>query len=79
MHNNYLLNYRTGPLVTTWCMRMEAKHSYFKSVAHLGNYRNVPYSVARRHQRLMCANLRGNFFTYTDLECGPCTCTANII
>ena len=46
---------------------MEAKHSYFKSIAHLGNYRNIPYSVARRHQRLLYANLRGNFFTYTDL------------
>ena len=55
-------------------MRMEAKHSYFKSIAHLGNYRNVPYSVARRHQRFLCANLHGNFFTYTliwnvDLVC----------
>ena len=47
MHNNY---YSTGPLITTWCVRMEAKHCYFKSVAHLGIYRNVPYSVSRRQQ-----------------------------
>ena len=63
--------YRIGPLVNCWCMRMEAKNSFFKRVAQIGNYRNVPYSVSARHQRL-CAYLQGPFFTYEDLECGPC-------
>lgn len=51
---------------------MEAKHSYFKRISHIGNYKNITYSLARRHQRLLCANLQGQFFTFNDLECGPC-------
>lgn len=65
---------RVGPLVTTWCMRMEAKNAYFKDVARISNFKNVPYSVAVRHQRLLCAHLQGSFFTYDDLESGPCEC-----
>ena len=53
-------------------MRMEAKHKYFKKVARIGNFKNVSYSVAHHHQRLMCAILQGKFFTYDDLQCGPC-------
>ena len=53
-------------------MRMEAKNAYFKDVAKITNFKNVPYSVARRHQRLLCAYLQGSFFTYDDLESGPC-------
>ena len=53
-------------------MRMEAKNSYFKRVAQIGNFKNIAYSVARRHQRLLCAHLQGeHFFTYDELECGP--------
>jgi len=43
--------------------------------------KDVPYSVARRHQQLLCGYLQGSFFTYDDLESGPCkaiyqaTCT----
>ena len=61
-----------GPLVNSWYMRMEAKNAYFKKVARVGNFVNVPYSVAKRHQLLMCAYLQGKFFTYHELECGPC-------
>ena len=77
--SNYNCNYiiflacRVGPLVSSWCMRMEAKHSYFKRAAQIGNcFKNVPYSVARRHQKLLCGYLQGKFFSYEDLECGPC-------
>ena len=27
------LLYRTGPMIISWCMRMEAKNSYFKKIA----------------------------------------------
>ena len=63
---------RIGPLVISWCMRMEAKNSYFKKVARISNFKNVPYSVAKRHQRLLCAYLQGQFFSYDELQCGPC-------
>ena len=46
---------RWGPLVRMWCMRYEAKHSYFKRMAHVvHNFKNISKSVAKRHQRLMC-------------------------
>ena len=36
-------------------MRLEAKHSYFKTLAHrVRNFRNIPKTLAGRHQRLMC-------------------------
>ena len=71
--NTYVLFDRLGPLVNCWCMRMEAKHSYFKKISQIGNYINVPYSVVVRHQRLLCASLQGIFFDYDNLQSGPCT------
>lgn len=53
---------RLGPLTTSWCMRMEAKNSYFKRVAQQGNFKNIALSVARRHQKLMCALLQSDDF-----------------
>ena len=52
-------------------MQMEAKHSYFKRIAQIGNFINLPYSVAIRHQKLVCANLQGKFFDYDDVQSGP--------
>ena len=44
------------------CMRMEAKNSYFKRVAQIGNFRNIALIVARRHQKLVCAYLNDKRF-----------------
>uniref|UniRef100_A0A1X7UV61 Uncharacterized protein n=1 Tax=Amphimedon queenslandica TaxID=400682 RepID=A0A1X7UV61_AMPQE len=67
------LNTRIGPLVSTWCLRMEAKHLYFKRAAQISTcFKIVPYSIARRHKKLLCRLLQGKFFSYTDVECGPC-------
>ena len=36
-------------------MRFEARHSYFKRLVNqLGNYINIPYTLATRHQQLQC-------------------------
>ena len=44
-----------GPLVRLWKMRYKAKHSYFKSLSQaMGNFINLPYSLAMRHQFLQC-------------------------
>lgn len=75
--NNVFL-YSIGPLINAWCMRMEAKNSYFKRVAQIGNFKNLPLSVAKRHQRLLCGFLQGRFFTYDDLESGPCKCNHSL-
>ena len=74
-HSNCLCDYMLysiGPMVTTWCMRMEAKNSYFKRISRIGNFKNLPLSVAQRHQQLLCGYLQGKFFLYEDLESGPC-------
>ena len=63
--------YRTGPLVLTWCMRTEAKNAYVKRIARSSNFKNVPFTVARRHQRLLCAHLQSASFFDKALECGP--------
>ncbi|XP_046848549.1 uncharacterized protein LOC124442066 isoform X2 [Xenia sp. Carnegie-2017] len=47
--------YRFGPMIRSWCMRYEAKHSYFKRLAsYLGNFTNVALSLAERHQTRSC-------------------------
>lgn len=57
---HYMVHYPSqmlslGPMVRSWCMRYEAKHRYFKQLAGiLGNFTNVAYSLAMRHQRLQC-------------------------
>lgn len=40
-------------MARSWCMHYESKHTYFKQVAiALGNYVNVPYTVADRENLL---------------------------
>jgi hypothetical protein len=36
-------------------MRFEAKHGFFKSLAHkVKCFKNIPKTLAQRHQNLMC-------------------------
>ena len=56
VHYPYLIRL-LGPLLAYWCMRYEAKHSYFKQLSRsIGNYINLPWTLANRHQLLMCKN-----------------------
>jgi hypothetical protein len=46
---------RYGPLRQQWTMRFEAKHSYFKKLTqHIGNFINLPYTLAIRHEKFQC-------------------------
>ena len=46
-------------------MRFEAKHSYFKSLAHrVKCFKNIPKTLAVRHQHLMC-------YTLSNPTCSP--------
>jgi len=47
---------------------MEAKNSYFKRIAQQGNFKNIALSVARRHQKLMCALLQSEDFFDKTLD-----------
>lgn len=45
-----ILNF--GPLRNLWCMRFEGKHGFFKKIKWT-NFKNLPLSVANRHQQWM--------------------------
>lgn len=47
-----------GPLIDMWTMRFEGKHKFFKTVIHeTQNFKNVPLTLARRHQKMMAYHL----------------------
>ena len=66
LHNRY------GPPVRYWCMWFEAKHAYFKSLAHrIKNFKNIPKSQVSRHQHKMCYVLStGKHFCLKETNCG---------
>jgi len=64
----YVCTFRFGPLVRHWTMRYEAKHSYFKTLAHtLGNFTNISQHVCYLQNRQMGNDIitgQGNTFVY---------------
>lgn len=56
-----------------WSMRFEAKHNYFKKlVDKVNNFKNIDYSLARRHQALQAYLLHsGGRFYNISMEKGP--------
>ncbi|XP_028409272.1 uncharacterized protein LOC114531867 [Dendronephthya gigantea] len=68
---------RLGLLVRSWCMRYEAKHSYFKQLALIiRNFTNMPLTLAKRHQHLICYRLQdecSGLSTFMDkgVDTGP--------
>ena len=66
------INTELGPsLVRGVYMRMEGKNSYFKRAAQSSNFKNVAYSVARQHQRLLCGYLQSKQFFDQAHGIGP--------
>ncbi|XP_070571527.1 uncharacterized protein [Ptychodera flava] len=47
---------RFGPLRQHWCMRLEAKHNFFKNEVSC-NFKNLAKSLSQRHQLWMCSQL----------------------
>jgi hypothetical protein len=55
-------------------MRFEAKHNYFKKlVGKVNNFKNIDFSLARRHQALQAYILQksGAGFYKVSMEQGP--------
>lgn len=51
-----------GPLRDMWTMRFEGKHKFFKQVIHnTKNFKNVPQTLAVRHQRMMAYHVDSFF------------------
>lgn len=61
----------TGPLISSWCMRMEGKNSYCKRIAQSSNFKNVPLTLTKWHHRWLCTYLQSARFFERELECGP--------
>lgn len=58
-----------GPLVGFWTMRFEAKHSYFKQVVrHTNCFKNVPLSLATKHQLMISYHLRSSSIEKNPLQ-----------
>ncbi len=62
---------KIGPMVRSWTMRHEAKLLFFKRVARIGNFKNIAYTIANRHQRLLCWELSSGKLLDNPLECSP--------
>lgn len=71
----YMYIHRFGPLVRHWTMRYEAKHSYFKKLAqNVGNFINIPWTLAMRHQLWQCYQwLNSDSLPHDKPEVGPGT------
>ena len=68
-----------GPLYSISCLRYESKH-FFKLLTIIQNYKNLPYSLANKHQLFLChqmLDIYGNpakNFVYSGDEVGEgCT------
>lgn len=58
-----------GPLVGHWTLRFEAKHSFFKQVIRYTNcFKNVPLSLATKHQLMMSYHLNSSSYEKDGLE-----------
>ena len=68
MHANSMKFYfRCGPLSHVWCMRYEAKNSYFKKLSQvLGNFKNIASTLANHHQRYMCYHMNNSSYLRDD-------------
>lgn len=65
--------YRFGPLSRHWTLRYEAKHKYFKKTAQaVGNFINLPWTLATRHQMLQCYHYASHHsLLEQEIEIGP--------
>ena len=52
-------------------MRYEAKLNFFKQASQIGNFKNIPFTLASRHQRWMCYEMASRKLLDGPLECGP--------
>ena len=67
------ISLRFGPLINHWTTHFEAKHKYFKHLANvLGNFTNICYSLALRHQLHQCyLMLNSHTLSGEKIEIGP--------
>lgn len=58
-----------GPLCDVWTMRFEGKHKFFKKVVrHIHNFKNIPLTLALRHQHMIAFHLAATSFFKPSVE-----------
>lgn len=58
-----------GPLMTLWTMRFETKHSFFKKVVrHTNCFKNIPCSLAIKHQFMLAYHTHFSSLKKSSLE-----------
>lgn len=60
---------KMGPLIHSWMMRYESKHKVFTDLVRLtNNYKNLPLSLAKKHQARVCVNISNAFSIKSDVS-----------
>ena len=63
-----------------WCMRFEAKHNYFKDLAHrTKQFKNIAMSLSYRHQQLVCYQLSKSESLVKGMQTAKCILCMSII
>ena len=62
-------------------MRFESKHNYYKELAHhVKCFKNIPKTMAQRHQEFMCYHLNSDSSPFAkEVMVGPGTCACSIL
>lgn len=70
-----------GAVVGQWTMRFEAKHSFFKQVIrHTSCFKNVPLSLASKHQMMIAYHLNSPCLSKSELEVSSvCTLPVDLL
>ena len=76
---HYMIHYpsqieKFGPLINSWTMRHEAKLSFVKQVSKRSNFKNVPQTVAKKHQLWQCYKFEvEGTYLQSRYKCSPKT------
>lgn len=63
--------HKFGPLIYSWTMRYESKLRVLKRASRHGNFKNICWTVAKRHQHMLCYYLNSRQpFLQKDIEIG---------
>ena len=70
---HYMIHYASqirkfGPLINSWTMRYESKLHVLKRASRHGNFKKICWTVAKRHQHMLCYYLNSR---PKDIEIGP--------
>uniref|UniRef100_A0A1X7VGD3 DUF4218 domain-containing protein n=1 Tax=Amphimedon queenslandica TaxID=400682 RepID=A0A1X7VGD3_AMPQE len=80
---HYLIHYpkqieEQRPIVRAWIMRYKGKLKYFKGVSGSGNFKNITYTLAKRHQKWLAYHLQTRSMFTPECTRGPILSTVSL-